>query len=252
MAESSSRTAVAMAESRMTTLKETKFWLESKSGGGCRVVRARITRFGFRGTATYLGCPVCLKSIYSRDRCSHDFSSPKSLYRLKALLQDDSGELEATAWEATRCFTGMRLEEFVAREMRDEESEILERCIDKMWILRLSRAENQRGVYARIEYAEAVSRKVLFRGSSPCRDGTVAEGLPSSPLSTISAFGDGSSPVSTGTSTYNLESKGDSRGGAVDVSRKEFRRGFETGFVTEARPGWLQMLVGSNPTVAEA
>ncbi|KAL3700758.1 hypothetical protein R1sor_018780 [Riccia sorocarpa] len=106
---------------------------------------------------------------------------------------------------------------------------------DKMWILRLSRAENQRGVYARIEYAEAVSRKVLFRGSSPCRDGTVAEPLPSSPVSTISAFGDGSSPVSTGTSTCHLESKGDSRGGAVDVSRKEFRRGFETGFVTMSR-----------------
>ncbi|KAL3682243.1 hypothetical protein R1sor_000265 [Riccia sorocarpa] len=179
-----------LAESRITTLKETKVWLELKSGGGCRVVRAWITRFGLRGTATYLGCPICLKSIYSCDRRSHDFSSPKTLYRLKAFLQDDSGELEATAWEATRCFTGMRLEEFVAREMR-------ERCIGKMWILRLSRAENQRGVYARIEYAEVVSRKVLFRGSSTCREGTVAEALPSSPVSTISAFGDGSSPVST-------------------------------------------------------
>ncbi|KAL3681630.1 hypothetical protein R1sor_024586 [Riccia sorocarpa] len=159
MAESSSRTAVAMAESRMSTLKETKDWLESKSGGGCRVVRARITRFGLRGTATYLGCPICLKSIHNRDRCSHDFSSPKSLYRLRAFLQDDSGELETTAWEATRCFMGMALEQFVAREMRDEESEIFERCIGKMWIIRLSRAENQRGVYARIEYAEAFRRE---------------------------------------------------------------------------------------------
>ncbi|KAL3698106.1 hypothetical protein R1sor_012182 [Riccia sorocarpa] len=214
-----------MAESRMTTRKETKDWLESKSGGGCRVVRARITRFGLRGTATYLGCPICLKSKHSRDRCSHDFSSPKSLYRLRAFLHDDSGELEATAWEATRCFTGMALEQFVAREMRDEESEILERCIGKMWIIRLSRAENQRGVYARMEYAEAVSRKVLFRGSSPCREGTVAEALPSSPVSTISTFGDGSSPVSTGTSTCNLESKGDSRGGAVEIWVGERREG---------------------------
>ncbi|KAL3684915.1 hypothetical protein R1sor_002937 [Riccia sorocarpa] len=171
MAESSSPFAIVMAESRLTTLKEMKAWLEKKVGGGCRV--------------------------------------------------DDTGELEATAWEANRCFTGMPLDEFVAREMRDEEAEILERCIGRMWILRVSRAENQHGVYARIEYPEAVSRKVLFRGSSPCREGTAVESFPSSPVSTISAFGDGSSPISTGTSTSNLESKRDSSRGAVEeVSRK--------------------------------
>ncbi|KAL3692984.1 hypothetical protein R1sor_006635 [Riccia sorocarpa] len=233
IAESSSPFAVGMAESRITTLKETKAWLEKKCGGsGCRVVRARITRIGFRQTATYLECPVCLKLIYSRDHCSHDINNPKSLYRWKAFLQHNTGELEATAWEVTRCFTGMSLDEFVASEMRDEEVEILERCIGRMWILKLSRAENQRGVYARIEYAEVVSKKVLFRGSSPCREATVTKSLPSSPVRTISAFGDGSSLVSTGSSTCNLESRGDCSKGAVDVTRKQFRRGFETGFVT--------------------
>ncbi|KAL3679257.1 hypothetical protein R1sor_022213 [Riccia sorocarpa] len=189
MTESSSPFAVAMAESLMTTLKETKAWLEKKcGGGGCRVERLGLLDSG--------------------------------LDKQRPIWDDDTGELEATAWEVTRCFTGMPLDEFVAREMRDEEGEILERCIGRMWILRVSRAENPREVYARIEYAEVVSRKVLFRGSSPCRERTIAESLPSSPVSTVSEFGDGSSPISTGTSTCKLESRGDSSRGAVDVTRK--------------------------------
>ncbi|KAL3695623.1 hypothetical protein R1sor_009699 [Riccia sorocarpa] len=225
MAES----VMAMSESRIVTVRETKVWLENKSAGGCRVVRARITRFGLRGTATYLRCSICSRSIYSRERCSHDISSPKSFYRLKAYLEDDTGELESTAWEATRCFTGMPLDEFVAKEMRDDEAEILERCIGRMWVLRLVRSENHRGMYARIEYAEAVSRKVLFCGNSPCKPQPAAETLPSSPVSTIFAFGDGSSPVSTATSTCEGGEKLKESG---DVSRDSFRRGFEAGFVT--------------------
>ncbi|KAL3689885.1 hypothetical protein R1sor_016194 [Riccia sorocarpa] len=116
---------MATAESKeVITLKETKAWLQSKSAGGSRVVRARLSRIGFRGKATYVGCPMCAKSIHARDRCVHDITSPKSFYRLKAYLEDATGELEATAWEATRCFTGMPLEEYVAKEMREEESEI--------------------------------------------------------------------------------------------------------------------------------
>ncbi|KAL3693470.1 hypothetical protein R1sor_007121 [Riccia sorocarpa] len=139
MAES----AMASAESKeVITLKEAKVWLQSKNAGASRVVRARLSRIGLRGKATYVGCPICAKLIYARDRCVHDISSPKSFYRLKAILEDDTGELEATAWEATRCFTGMPLEEYVAKEMREEESEILDRCIGSTWIVRLGRAEN--------------------------------------------------------------------------------------------------------------
>ncbi|KAL3685126.1 hypothetical protein R1sor_003148 [Riccia sorocarpa] len=163
---------MAMSESRIVTVKEAKAWLENKSAGGCRVVRARITRFGLRGTATYLGCSICSRSIYSRDLCSHDISN-----------------------------------EFVAKEMRDDEAEILERCIGRMWVLRLARSENHRGMYACIEYAEAVSRKALFRGKSPCKEESAAETLPTSPMSTICAFGDGSSPVSTATSTCESREK---------------------------------------------
>ncbi|KAL3676433.1 hypothetical protein R1sor_026381 [Riccia sorocarpa] len=123
MAEST----MTMSESRIVTVKETKVWLENQSAGGYRIVRVRITRFDFRGTATYLRCSICSRSIYSRDRCSHDISNPKSYYRLKAYLEDGTGELEATAWEATRCFTGMSLDEFVVKKMRDDEAEILER-----------------------------------------------------------------------------------------------------------------------------
>ncbi|KAL3697638.1 hypothetical protein R1sor_011714 [Riccia sorocarpa] len=92
MAES----AMASAESKeVITLKEAKIWLQSKSAGGSRVVRVRLSRIGLRGKATYVGCPICTKSIYARDRCVHDISSPKSFYRLKAIQEDDTGELEA-------------------------------------------------------------------------------------------------------------------------------------------------------------
>ncbi|KAL3679515.1 hypothetical protein R1sor_022471 [Riccia sorocarpa] len=230
MAES----AMATAESKeVITLKEAKAWLQSKSAGGSRVVRARLSRIGFRGKATYVGCPMCAKSIYARDLCVHDITSPKSFYRLKAYLEDATGELEATAWKATRCFTGMLLEEYVAKEMREEESEILDRCIGSTWIVRLGRAENHRGYYVRIEYAEAVSRKVLFPCKSPSREVPDAESLPSSPMSTISAFGDGSTPGSTGTSTCEAEYQGEKhKSGSREASRGSFRRGFEAGFVT--------------------
>ncbi|KAL3701888.1 hypothetical protein R1sor_019910 [Riccia sorocarpa] len=141
-------------------------------------------------------------------------------------------ELEATAWEATRCFTGMSLDRFVAREMRDEESTILDRCIGRTWIFRLSRSENHRGIYARIEYAEPVSRKSLFLNRSPCREEAAAQSLPSSPVSTISAFGDGSSPVSSGTSTGAVDSTRDKSREPDNASREQFRRGFGSGFLS--------------------
>ncbi|KAL3694173.1 hypothetical protein R1sor_007824 [Riccia sorocarpa] len=222
---------MAISESRIVTVKEAKVWLENQSAGGCRVVRARITRFGLRGTATYLGRSICSASIYSRDRCSNDISSPKSYYRLKAYLEDATGELEATAWEATRCFTGMPLDEFVAKEMRDNETEILERCIGRMWVLRLARSENHRGMYARIEYAEAVSRKAMFRVKSPCKEESAVETLPTSLVSTICAFGDGSSPVSTATLTCE---SGEKVKESCEISRESFRHGYE-----RENFGWL-------------
>ncbi|KAL3683287.1 hypothetical protein R1sor_001309 [Riccia sorocarpa] len=155
------------------------------------------------------------------------------IWELKAYFEDGTGELEATAWEATRCFIGMPLDEFVAKEMCDDEAEILERCISRMWILRLGRSKNHRGIYARIEYADVVSRKVLFHGNSPSREQPAAESLPSSPVSTISVFGDVSSPVSTATSTCEGEYGGEKPKESGDVSRESFRRGFETCFVTE-------------------
>ncbi|KAL3687319.1 hypothetical protein R1sor_013628 [Riccia sorocarpa] len=229
MAES----AMATPETKVITLKEAKAWLQSRSAGGCRVVRARLSRIGCRGTATYVGCPICSKSIYARDPCPHEISRPKTSYRLKAYLEDGTGELEATAWEATRCFTRMSLEDYVAKQLRDEESEILDRCIGSTWIVRLGRAENHHGYYARIEYAEAVSRKVLFPCKSPRREVPDAESVPSSPVSTISAFGDGSTPCSTGTSTCEGEYRGEKhKSESLDPSRGSFRRGFEAGFVT--------------------
>ncbi|KAL3684767.1 hypothetical protein R1sor_002789 [Riccia sorocarpa] len=228
-----STAAMALGSSVMSSLKEAK---EALLGRDLRpapvLVRTCISRFGLRGTATYLGCPICSRSIHSRDRCGHDISIPKSFYRLKAYLEDDTAELEATAWEATRCFTGMSLDRFVAREMRDEESTIVDRCIGRTWILRLSRSKNHRGIYARIEHAEPVSRKSLFLVRSPCREEAAAQSLPSSPVSTISAFGDGSSPVSSGTSTGAVDSTRDKSREADNASREQYRRGFGSGFLS--------------------
>ncbi|KAL3686478.1 hypothetical protein R1sor_009052 [Riccia sorocarpa] len=228
MADSS--TAMADSSSTgMTPLKDAKAsLLGSNRRAPAVVVRACISRFGFRATATYLGCPICSKSIHSRDRYGHDINIPKSFYRLKAYLEDDTAELEATAWEATRCFMGMSLDKFVAIEMHDEESTILERCIGKTWILRLSRSKNHRGIYAWIEYAEPVSRKALFLVRSPCSEEPAAQSLPSSPVSTISVFDDGSSSISRGTSTVAVDSTRDKSKQADKASRDKFRRGFVT------------------------
>ncbi|KAL3688188.1 hypothetical protein R1sor_014497 [Riccia sorocarpa] len=163
------------------------------------------------------------------------------VHGLKAYLEDDTAELETTAWEATRCFTRMSLDRFVAREMRDEESTILARCIGRTWIFRLSRSENHRGIYARIEYAEPVSRKSLFLDRSPCREEAVAQSLPSSPVSTISAFGDGSSPVSSGTSTGAVDSRRDKGREPDNASREQFRRGFGSGFLSCTILVWIGM-----------
>ncbi|KAL3696517.1 hypothetical protein R1sor_010593 [Riccia sorocarpa] len=225
--------STAMASTGMSSVREAKAaLLGSDRRPAAVVVRARISRFGFRGTTTYLGCPICSRSIHSRDRCGHEMSIPKSFYRLEAYLEDDTAELEATAWEATCCFTGMSLDRFVPREMRDEESTILARCIGRTWIFRLSRSENHRGIYARIEYAEPVSRKSLFLDRSPCREEVAAQSLPSSPVSTISAFGDGSSPVSSGTSTGVVDSRRDKGREPDNASREQFRRGFGSGFLS--------------------
>ncbi|KAL3696430.1 hypothetical protein R1sor_010506 [Riccia sorocarpa] len=117
--------------------------------------------------------------------------------------------------------------------MCDEEAEILERCISRTWIVGFGRSENHREFYACIEYAETVSRKVLFRGSSPYREVPDAQTLPSSQVITTSAFGDGSLSGSTGTLTWEADYRGEKlKTECSDASRESFRCGFEAGFVT--------------------
>ncbi|KAL3679336.1 hypothetical protein R1sor_022292 [Riccia sorocarpa] len=124
--------------------------------------KATIVGFGHHRTALYAGCPICTKSLRSSERCSHSFISPKNFYRMRIFLEDETGALETTAWESARFITGMSLEDFEVVHLRGDQNDILNRCIGRQWMFQLTRIQSNRGPYARVEHAEAVSKKELI------------------------------------------------------------------------------------------
>ncbi|KAL3682908.1 hypothetical protein R1sor_000930 [Riccia sorocarpa] len=140
----------------------------------------------------YSGCPICTKSVKSD--CSHTYVAPKNFYRMRIFLEDETGELETTAWEAARFITGVTAKEFEAVHVRGDHSDILNCCIGRQWIFQLTKIETNRGPYARVDHAEAVSKKELF--PDPEVAGRVGEGARMlnevlSPGRQVSAFGIG-------------------------------------------------------------
>ncbi|KAL3699854.1 hypothetical protein R1sor_017876 [Riccia sorocarpa] len=145
------------------SLSEAKEWVEDPSRGNNSItMKARIVTFGQHDKTMYSGCPICTKSVYSSDRCSHSFITPKNYYWMKIFLEDETGELDTTVWESARYITGMSAEEFEALHL------------------------------------QAVGKKELFPEKTLAFGGSERDAvgltLVSSPESQVSAFGEGFTP----------------------------------------------------------
>ncbi|KAL3682015.1 hypothetical protein R1sor_000037 [Riccia sorocarpa] len=156
----------SMAPLALHSVAVARKWLEEvelKTGREVISVKGRIERFGHHGTTMYAG-------------------------------YETLEELEATAWEATRYFTGMSAEEFEPIQLRGEHTEILERCIGRQWIVQISRVQTNRGPYARVERAEPVSKKELFPRESNLveKEESELEVKASTPDRQLAAFREGS------------------------------------------------------------
>ncbi|KAL3686108.1 hypothetical protein R1sor_004130 [Riccia sorocarpa] len=203
-------------------------WLEEvelKTGREVISVKGRIERFGHHGTAMYAGCPTCTKSIHSSQPCGHRYTRARNFYRLKIFLTDETlEELEATAWEATRYFTGMSAEDFEPIQLRGEHTEILKRCIGWQWILQISRVQTNRdrGPYAKVERAEPVSKKELFPLEKELveKEESELEVKASTPDRQLAAFGEGS-PMHSSMDRSRVSAGGS----VVEESRKVIREG---------------------------
>ncbi|KAL3692013.1 hypothetical protein R1sor_005664 [Riccia sorocarpa] len=245
-APSVSRSMVPLALHSVAVAREWLEEVELKTGREVISVKGRIERFGHHGTAIYAGCPTYTKSIHSSQPCGHRYTRARNFYRLKIFLTDETlEELEATAWEATRYFTGMSAEEFGPIQLRGKHTKILERCIGRQWILQISRVQTNRGPYARVERAEPVSKKELFPRESNLleKEESDLEVKASTPDRQLAAFGEGSPMHSS------IERNRVSAGGSVaEESRKVIREGNVEFVWGESRPGGVN--VGSTPTVA--
>ncbi|KAL2651272.1 hypothetical protein R1flu_019400 [Riccia fluitans] len=106
---------------------------------------------------------------------------------------DELGEMNMTVCEATKHFTELTLEEFVAEETRGESEDILERLHGRQWILYLGKIISNRRPYVWVEHVVADSKKELFPDVPVPKilpKVVVAVETPSTPPRLIPAFSD--------------------------------------------------------------
>ncbi|KAL3678802.1 hypothetical protein R1sor_021758 [Riccia sorocarpa] len=146
------------------TVAHASKWLDhdDDANHGRILVRARIQGFGFMGKQCILDVRYVRRQFIVPVYVGIHSLYQKIFYRLRVMLEDESGVMEAIVWEAVRYFTSMIVEDFEPLHLLGDHTEIPERCIKRQWNVQIERVKSNMEFYARVQHAEVVSKKPLF------------------------------------------------------------------------------------------